>query len=202
MASEVRDLSSLLSVLQRKIDSDSVNGGIDHRSLSVRETLELVGRRAYGPLLLIVGLISISPLTLLPGSTWAVATLTLLISIQLMFHKRTPWMPQAALEMRLSEVQLERFIRAARPTADAVDKVIRPRLQFLADPPWVVGVALLCVLSALTTFPLGLVPMAPLAPGLAITFFGLGLTARDGLLLAVGTGFMGSAFWFLIARVF
>src|SRR5690606_26330988 len=120
------------------------------------------GRRAYGPLLLIIGLVSISPATLIPGSTWLLAILTLLIAIQLALHKSTPWMPRKALDMKLSEDKLGKFIKAARPTARAIDKVVRPRFQFLAKPPWVIVVALLCVLAALITFPLGLIPIAPL----------------------------------------
>lgn len=195
----VHDLTSLLDVLQGKIDDDNANGR--GKEVRVREVLELIGRRAYGPLLLIVGLIAISPATLIPGSTWALALLTLLIALQLMFHKRTPWMPKLALDIKLSEPQLEKFIKLARPTAGFLDRIVRPRLQFLADSPWVIAIAALCVLAALITFPLGLIPIAPLAPGLAIVMFGLGLTARDGVLLGLGGAVMGGAFWLLFTRV-
>jgi hypothetical protein len=40
-----------------------------------------------------------------------------------------------------------------------------------------------------------LIPFAPLAPGLAIVLFGLGMTARDGLWLSVGILFTIGAFW-------
>lgn len=192
---DVHNMTSLLDALQRKIDDDQANGnGAD---VKLRDVLEVIGRRAYGPLLLIIGLVSISPATLIPGSTWLLAILTLLIAIQLALHKSTPWMPRKALDMKLSEDKLGKFIKAARPTARAIDKVVRPRFQFLAKPPWVIVVALLCVLAALITFPLGLIPIAPLLPGLAVSLFGLGLTARDGILLTIGTLMMGSAFWLL-----
>ncbi|HYD87176.1 MAG TPA: exopolysaccharide biosynthesis protein [Vitreimonas sp.] len=199
--SEVHNLTSLLDALQHKIDDDrrNGNGGGD---VQLRDVLEVIGRRAYGPLLLIIGLISVSPATLIPGSTWLFAVVTLLIAIQLTFHKQTPWLPRKALDMKLSEEKLGQFLQASRPTARAVDTVVRPRLQFLTKPPWVIVVALLCVLAALITFPLGLIPIAPLLPGLAITFFGLGLTARDGVLLTIGAGVMGGAFWLLFTRLF
>jgi len=194
---DVHNLSSLLDVLQGKIGDGG--GG---PSLTLRDVLEVIGRRAYGPLLLIIGLISISPATLIPGSTWAFALLTLLIAIQLAFHKDTPWMPSKALDLKLSKEKLGKFVKASRPPAKFIDKIIRPRLQFLAEPPFVIGVALLCILAALVTFPLGLIPIAPLAPGLAITLFGLGLTACDGILLTLGTIVMVGAFWLLFTRVF
>ncbi len=198
---DVHDLCSLLGVLQRKIDHDAARGKTD-KSLKIEEILELVGRRAYGPLLLVIGLISISPVSLIPGSTWAFATLTLLVAIQLAFHKKTPWLPRAALGVKLSEKKLNGLIKATRPVARALDSVTRPRLAFLAEPPWVIVVALLCIVAALITFPLGLIPIAPLLPGLAIAVLGLGLTAKDGLVLALGGGAIGGAGWLTLTRVF
>ncbi len=56
-------------------------------------------------------------------------------------------------------------------------------------------IALFCIAAALITFPLGLIPFAPLAPGLAVVFFGLGMTARDGLWLTLGAVALGGAIW-------
>ena len=54
-------------------------------------------------------------------------------------------------------------------------------------------VGLVCVAAALITYPLGLFPLGPLLPSLAVLLLGLALTARDGVvvLLAVAT-FSGS----------
>jgi hypothetical protein len=51
----------------------------------------------------------------------------------------------------------------------------------------VLGVALLCIVAALVTFPLGLIPLAPVLPGVAIVLMGIGLTARDGVFLILST---------------
>lgn len=198
--SEIRNLSSLLDVLQRKIDHDQTNGGSDN--VAIRDVLEAVGTRAYGPLLLIIGLVSISPATVIPGATWAFAVLTLLVALQLALHRRTPWMPRKALDMKVSERGMAKFIKASRPTAKAIDALVKPRFAFLAERPWTFIVAILIVLAALITFPLGLIPVAPLLPGVAIVLFGLGLTARDGLLLTLATLIVGGAFWLVFGRLF
>ncbi|MGE0828195.1 MAG: exopolysaccharide biosynthesis protein [Hyphomonadaceae bacterium] len=83
----------------------------------------------------------------------------------------------------------------ARPWAQRIDRVLKPRLTFLATAPFVFLIALACIAAALVTFPLGLIPFAPLAPGFAIVFFGLGMTARDGLFLALGLAAVGLAGW-------
>lgn len=198
---DVHDLTSILDVLQEKIDSDNRHGS-GGGSITLQQVLEQIGRRAYGPLLLIIGLISISPAALIPGSTTVFATLTLLIAVQLLFHRDHPWMPGFALRMKLSEDKLEKFIRFCRPATRLIDKVIRPRFTFLSDQPWVTIIALMVVLAALITYPLSFIPIAPLIPGLAVSLFGLGLTARDGLLLAIGAGLMGFASWVMVTRLF
>ena len=83
-----------------------------------------------------------------------------------------------------------------------VDALLKPRLTFLSKPPFVNLVALLVIGAALITFPLGLIPLAPLAPGLAVVFFGLGMTARDGLWLLLGTLAVGGAFWLALPLIF
>jgi hypothetical protein len=86
-------------------------------------------------------------------------------------------------------------IKKSRGFATRIDGLLKPRLTFLSGPPFVNVVALLCIAAALITFPLGLIPFAPLAPGIAVVFFGLGMVARDGLWLLLGTAFVGGAIW-------
>ncbi len=47
--------------------------------LTLGEILDSVGRRSYGPLLLVIGLFTISPATVVPGMTWFAAVLTLIV---------------------------------------------------------------------------------------------------------------------------
>ena len=56
--------------------------------------------------------------------------------------------------------------------------------------------------ETLVTFPLGLIPLAPLVPGFAVVAFGLGMTARDGLWLLIGGLIVGGAFWLALPRLF
>lgn len=198
---DVHDLTSLLDVIEDKIDTDTRSSGAK-KSITLEQLLEQIGRRAYGPLLLIIGLVSISPVAVIPGATMVLATLTLLIAVQLLFHRDHPWMPQFALRMKLSEDKLDKFIQFCRPATRVIDAVLRPRLTFLSAQPWVTLIALCVVLAALITYPLSFVPIAPLIPGLAVSLFGLGLTARDGLLLAIGAGLMGFASYVMITNLF
>lgn len=164
--------------------------------------VDSIGRRTYGPLLLVIGLFAISPITVIPGLTWFAAALTVLVAGQMALGLRRIWLPRSALKARLPRRAVVSSIGKARPWAKRVDAVLKPRLTFLAKPPFVNLLALLVIAAALITFPLSFIPLAPLAPGVAVVFFGLGMAARDGLWLAFGAGAVGGAFWLAKPLIF
>jgi len=182
------NLSGVLDEISRKIETDETPD-----SLTIDEILDSVGRRSYGPLLLVVGLFSISPATILPGMTWLSAALVLLIAGQMALGMKRTWLPKSVLRVAAPRDQIIAGVAKLRPWAARIDSVLKPRLTFLAKPPFVNLVALFCMAAALVTFPLGLIPFAPLAPGLAIVFFGLGMTAHDGLWLVLGVAAVSAA---------
>lgn len=181
-AAEPHDLTGLLDKLEKRVERD---GPSPDGKLSIHDILEVVGRRAYGPLLLIIGIMSVSPLALIPGSTWVFASLTLIVAIQMAVNLRRPWLPESALKVSFPEPQIQAALKKARPWTQAIDKIVRPRLQFLAGEPWLAIVALLAIVAALATFPLSFIPLAPFIPGATIILIGLGVTARDGVLLGI-----------------
>lgn len=148
--------------------------------VTVRELMNAVGRRAYGPVLLLLGFIAVSPLTIIPGANWFVATVTLIFALQIVAGRRTPWLPKSALDFSFKRSLLVQGASAGEKYAHMVDALVKPRLHFLTASPFVQLVALLCVLAALITYPLGIIPFGPLLPGLTVLLIGLGLTARDG----------------------
>jgi hypothetical protein len=164
--------------------------------------LNAVGRRAYGPLLLVIGLFAISPITLIPGMTWLAAFVTLLIAGQMALGLKRPWLPQRLLETRIPRDVLHKGLEKGRPWADRIDKLLKPRLTFLTAPPFVNLIALVCVAAALITIPLSMIPIAPILPSAAIVLFGLGMTARDGLWLSVGLALCAGAIWLVAPLIF
>jgi len=183
-------LNHVLDEIRAKCEADQTP-----ESLTLGEVLDAFGRRSYGPLLLVIGLFAISPATVVPGMTWFAAALTLVVAGQMALGMKRIWLPRKALKAELPRGAVLGGIEKSRSLAKRIDGLLKPRLTFLSGPPFVNAVALLCIGAALITFPLGLIPFAPLAPGIAVVFFGLGMTARDGLWLLLGTGFLAGAIW-------
>lgn len=188
----VRNFESLIDKLRTETTGEKV---------SVESLLNAVGRRAYGPILLLLGVIATSPIAAVPGLNWVFALLTLVIAMQILIGKDFPWVPQRILAFEFKRETMVNGLTKMEPYAVRVDKFLKPRLTFLSDPPFVQMVALICIVAALVTFPLGLVPFGPLLPSLAILFFGLGLTARDGVMLVLSGLGLAGAVW-LVVRIY
>jgi hypothetical protein len=189
-------LAQFVEAIAAMANNHNVGG---EREITVGDVLSAAGRRTYGPLLLLIGLFSISPATIVPGMTWFAAGLTLLLSLQLTLGAKRPWLPPSLLRVLVSRDSIRAGAESMRKWARRIDAVLQPRLIFLSEPPFANLAGLACALAALATFPLGLIPAAPLAPGIAIAFIGLGLFARDGLLLLAGGLVMGGALWLAFA---
>jgi hypothetical protein len=177
--------------------------------VTIRAVLDTIGRRAYGPLLLFLGVFAISPLTAVPGLTWATAGLTLLVALQLTFGMQKPWLPGGVQNIQIGSGALVAAVNAMRPTARWIDKILKPRWRFMSQAPFVLLIGLLICAAALVTFPLGFIPLAPLVPGAAVVLFALGLVAKDGVVLAlaaaasVGLGVLGfDALWGATQKLF
>lgn len=164
----------------------------DGDTISVRDLLTIVGRRAHGPVILLLGFIAVSPLTIVPGASWLVAMLTLIFAVQIVLGRRYPWVPKKILDAEFPRKYLLQAVNGGMRWASAADRLTAPRLTFLTDTPFVQLTALACVAAALITFPLGLVPFGPLLPALAILLIGVGLSARDGAFLLLAFAALGA----------
>ncbi len=185
----VHNLRSLLHSLCNETDGETV---------SIRDMMNAVGRRSYGPVLLLLGFIAISPLTLIPGANVFMAILILIFAVQIVVGRKYPWIPKKALEFNFPRKHLVSGVAAMAKHTHTIDALLKPRLTFLTRAPFVQLVALACVGAALITLPLSFIPFGPLLPSLTILLFGLALTARDGFVLLLAGAALAGAVIILI----
>lgn len=191
---------ALCEVLDELIEAVS---DAKQEKVAVRALVSAVGRRTYGPLFLVIGLFAISPATIVPLMTSFTAMVILALAIQMALGLRRPWLPKSILDIEAPRQAMFDFFEKARPTIAKLDGVwLRPRLTFLTKPPFVNLVALCVAGAALITLPLSLIPFAPLAPGIAVVLFGLGMTAKDGLWLGLGVAAVAGSIWLASPLIF
>jgi hypothetical protein len=144
-------------------------------------------------MLVLAGLIAVSPLSGVPGVPTAVALMVLLTTIQLLLGREHFWPPQWLVRRSVSREKYGNLLRLMEPVARVVDRFFRPRLTMLTRQTGVYLVAIMCILIAITMPPMEIMPFAATAAGAAIVAFGLSLMAHDGVMTLVAIIFTAAA---------
>ena len=196
MAAQAQDLDGVLNALQRSAKNNGAK-------VSVDEIVETFGARSFGPLLLLCGLLGMTPVSAIPTAPTVLAVLVMLIAGQMVFGRTSIWIPRFIGKLSVKAERLTKAVKVSRKPAHVVDRVVCPRLHALTTPLADRLVAAVCVLVAVCVPPLELVPFAAFVPALAIFTFGVGLVARDGLVvliaLLLSAGALGLIGWQLLA---
>ena len=172
--------------------------GEDAERVSLGAMLDAVGRRSYGPLIMLPGLIALSPLSGIPGVPTTVAGMVLIIAGQLLLGRNHLWLPQWLLRRSAPRGKFDKALRFLRPIARFTDRLVRRRLARFTRDVGVRMIAFVCIAIAVGMPALELLPMASTVAGAAFTAFGLGLMAEDGLLVLVALGLCGAAGWLVV----
>lgn len=177
---------------------DRMAEGAEGETVTLGDVLGQVGRRAYGPLLFVPAVLAAGPTGVVPGMAVVTATLILLVAGQMLLPLDRPWLPGRLLRLEMQRALFDRAVAKTRKVATWIDRFIKARWVVLAQPPVTYVVAAICLILAGLMFPFALVPFAVTLPGAAISFFALGITFRDGVLIAIGLIFAVGAAWLAV----
>jgi hypothetical protein len=150
--------------------------------VSLGAIVAAVGDRSFGPLLLLAGLLTVSPLSGIPGMPTSMGVLTLMIASQLLFGRSQFWLPGWLVRRKISQDKIAKALKFLRPPARFIDRGVGPRLQFLVGGMGARCIALVCVILAVSMPPMEVVPFSVNGVGAILMLFGLALIARDGVL--------------------
>ena len=144
--------------------------------------LEQMEERAFGLFLLVLALPCCIPF--LYGLPQVVALPLMLIAAQILFGRKSPWLPERLAARTVTTEGLRNLGTRAGPWLRRIEAVSRPRLTALTRPPLdrIVGLALV-IFSASILVPL---PLTNTVPGFAVVVVAMGLLQRDGILVVLG----------------
>lgn len=144
--------------------------------------LAQLNERAFGLFLLVLALPCCIPF--LYGIPQIVALPLMLISVQMLMGRRTPWLPARLAARTVSRDSLQTLSDRAGPWLRRIEALSRPRLSALSRPPLdrLVGLGLV-VFSASILVPL---PGTNSVPAVAIVLVSMGLLQRDGIVILAG----------------
>lgn len=155
----------------------------DHDTVKVDDILDAFAGRLFGPLIIIPGLILLTPLGAVPLLPAVMGALVALIAAQRILGMSKPWVPRKLRDRSVAREKMTNAFDKARPWTKRIDKLIKPRLTALTTGPAEYAVALLALLLGASVPVVGLIPFAAMVPGAALTLSGLALIARDGALM-------------------
>ena len=174
--SRVASLQQLLDRLDKAATGERVD---------VESMLEAVGRSSFGALLLLGGLVTLSPLDIIPGIPTLIALAVLTVCGQLLAGRPHFWLPKWLLRRSISRQRFRRALTWLKKPARFGDRLVRPRLTALTTDAATKVIALGCIVVALAMPVMEVVPFSANLAGLALTAFGLAVIAHDGLLALV-----------------
>ena len=188
-----QNLESLLQRLEQVGEPDE--------PVTIEAMLQVTDERSFGALLLIPGLLVLSPLSGIPGLPSAIALMVALIAAQLLIGRERFWLPKWLLRRSASRGRYDRAIAFLQRLSGFIDSLLRRRLTFLTKGLAVRFNALLCLLIAATMPPLEIIPFGNSIAGAALSVLGLGMMARDGAMIVVallffaGLAYMTGRLW-------
>jgi hypothetical protein len=177
-----RDITTLHQLLDR-LDQAATGERVD-----VAFMMETVGRSSFGALLVLGGLVTLSPLDIIPGIPTLIAVAVLIVCVQLLAGRRHFWLPAWVLRRSITTRKFRRALTWLQKPARFADRLVRPRLSVLTTDAAVRIIAVGCMVVALAMPLMEVVPFSANLAGIALTAFGLAVIAHDGLLAVVAFG--------------
>ncbi|KPP92173.1 MAG: putative ABC transporter permease component [Erythrobacteraceae bacterium HL-111] len=177
---------------------DDLGRSQDHVTLA--EIQKCLGRDAFGPTLLAVGLLALSPIGDIPGAPTIMSFGIVLVAGQMALGRNVLSLPRFLARRTIKASRLCKMVKVVRPGLRFLSYVIRSRISFLTRGAFERAIAVICALLALTLPPLEFVPFGATVPSSLITGFALAIVTRDGLLALVIAALLIAAGYYAITH--
>ncbi|TVP59611.1 MAG: exopolysaccharide biosynthesis protein [Halomonadaceae bacterium] len=178
-----QEIANLQQLLRRMETAARV-----HERLTLGQVMQEVGTRSFGPLLLLGGVIVLSPLSGIPTVPTVMAIYVVIIAGQMFYPHDHFWLPQWIKGRTLPRNQVQQGLKWLLPMARGIDQLLRPRLAWLVSGASQYLIGALCLFIALLMPSMELVPFSSIGAGAALTAFGLALISKDGVLALMAYG--------------
>jgi hypothetical protein len=170
----------------------------DGEKASLGEMVDSMGAESLGPVLILFGLLALfPPIGAVPGVPIALGLVIVFYTTQFLFGVDHIWMPERLRKVSVKRSLIQKAQKKLDPVLSRVDKLFRERLTFLVGKTGAWLAAIGALFHAAFMIPLEFISAVAI-PGLALTFFGIALSARDGLMMILGWLATAGAIYVLI----
>lgn len=173
----------------------------DKHGPSIKEITGAVGEKGFGLLLMVLSLPSALPVPA-PGYSTPFGIVIGLIALQMVLGRQALWVPRSFEKVRIKPALAKRMLGTASKFLKKVERLIRPRQQWIRSRPGQAGLAIVIfIMAALMMLP---IPLTNTFPAMVIFLIGIGLSEEDGLLAiaAFGVGLLAVGLYAGIIYIF
>lgn len=173
----------------------------NHQPMTYRTICQILAGKGYPALLIILSLPFCTPITI-PGLSTSFGLVIAFIGLRLAFGYHV-WWPDWLMDKTMSYSTLEKVVQKTITFINWIQKILYPRLEFLAINPILNRIhgLLIFFLALVLALPLPL-PFSNMLPALPILLISLGLLEDDGVFVLLGYLFaficfsiFGVGFW-------
>jgi len=148
------------------------------------DLMEVLQERSFGILLLLMALPNALMISSIPGISSFFGIIIMLISLQMIQSRKTPWFPRYLAYKQFSTESLESIVITSQSYLQSIEKHLKPRWHLLTSIYFEKLLGLVCLLHGiLITLP---IPLGNFLPGIALIFLSLGILAKDGMCIFIG----------------
>jgi hypothetical protein len=181
-ADQPRSLQALVDELEQLTD---------HERVSLLEIVHHCGATSFAPVLLVIGLMVMSPLSGIPLFSSFSGTLIAVVSLQMLLQHENVWLPGFVGRRSVPGHRLRSALGFMRRIADFFDRFTRAnRLQQLVGRRGRIVTQGLCVVAGAAMPVFEIVPFSSSVLAAAVVCFSLSLLTRDGLLTVIGVAIL------------
>ncbi len=166
---------------------DSIEAAADDNDpVAVQDVLAQIGSNSIMPLILVVTILLVSPLSGIPGVPSFSAVLVILLAAQAISGRSHLWLPDFMLRQSLKASRLKQMVSWLRRPCAFFDRHTQPRFVWLSS-----GVMRFSTLGCCLLIPLGwplleVLPLVSTIGASTIALLVLGLFTRDGIFVIAG----------------
>lgn len=165
---------------------DQVEAATERPPVSVKTVLDNLGERSFSPVILVVALLMVSPLSGIPGAPTVSALLIVTVGCQALLGRSHLWLPGALLRRSVPEDRLRTAVTWLRRPAAFFDRNSHSRWPLLTTRPMRIVTMATCVVLPMGWPPLELLPFVTSFGAGAVALLAFGLLTRDGLYVLLG----------------
>ena len=184
LRADARPLSQVLDALASAAEGDAIR---------VEALVRTLGRHSFPALVLAPSLVAVSPASSIPGMTSTVGLLVATITAQMLWGRKSAWLPGFLTRREISCARLRSALHWLRRPVASLERVAKPRLDALVTRPLVILPISAMLAIGLMMPLLEFVPLSATIAGTLLTIYSVGLLIRDGLLLLLALGLSAAA---------